>query len=216
MLIPYLFPDSVLLIFCKAPIAGQVKTRLQPALSRDEAAAAHRQLTLMTLARTVQQPLCEVRLYCAPDTGHAFFRQCAEDYPLTLATQCGGDLGERMLNAFNDALSRHRHAVLIGCDCPSLTVDDLREALAALQNGSDAVIAPAEDGGYVLIGLNAPQPALFSGMNWGSEQVMAQTRYRAAGASLIVHELARQWDVDTIEDWDRYLATLPSRRVPSG
>lgn len=202
----YLFPDSVLLIFCKAPIAGQVKTRLQPALSSDEAAAAHRQLTLMTLARAVQQPLCEVRLYCAPDTGHAFFRQCAEDYPLTLAAQCGDDLGERMLNAFSDALSSYRHAVLIGCDCPSLTVDDLREALAALQNGSDAVIAPAEDGGYVLIGLNAPKPALFSGMSWGNEQVMVQTRYRAAGASLAVHELARQWDVDTVEDWHRYLS----------
>jgi len=211
----YLFPDSVLLIFCKAPIAGQVKTRLQPALSSDEAATAHRQLTLMTLARAVQQPLCEVRLYCAPDTGHAFFRQCAEAYPLTLAAQCGDDLGERMLNAFNDALSHYRHAVLIGCDCPSLTVDDLREALAALQNGSDAVIAPAEDGGYVLIGLNTPQPALFSGMSWGNEQVMAQTRHRATGASLTVHELARQWDVDTIGDWDRYLATLPSRCVPS-
>lgn len=209
----YLFPDSVLLIFCKAPIAGQVKTRLQPALSAEQTAAAHRQLTLMTLARAVQQPLCEVRLYCAPDTGHEFFRQCAEDYPLALATQCGDDLGECMLNAFSDALSRYRHAVLIGCDCPSLTVGDLQQALTALQNGNDAVIAPAEDGGYVLIGLNAPQPVLFSGISWGNEQVMAQTRRRAAGASLTVQELARQWDVDTAQDWDRYLATIPSCHV---
>lgn len=202
----YPFPDSVLLIFCKAPVAGQVKTRLQPALNADQAAAAHRQLTRLTLERVFRQPLCAVRLYCAPDTRHAFFRQCAAEYPLTLSTQRGSDLGERMLNAFGEALSIYRHAILIGCDCISLTVDDLQQALAALQNGKDVVIAPAEDGGYVLIGLNAPQPVLFSNMVWGSEKVMAETRHRAAGASLIIQELAMQWDVDAPEDWARFLA----------
>ena len=201
----YLFPDSLLLIFCKAPVAGQVKTRLQPALSADQAVAAHRALTRLTLDRAFQQPLCGVRLYCAPDTGHAFFRQCAADYPLTLLKQCGDDLGERMLNAFTEALAQYRHAILIGCDCPSLTFDDLQQALTALQNGKDVVIAPAEDGGYVLIGLNAPQPALFQNIEWGSEKVMAETRRRTAGVSLTIYELATQWDVDTPEDWARYL-----------
>jgi len=60
-----------------------------------------------------------------------------------------------MLNAFSDALSQYRHAILIGCDCPSLTVDDVHQALTALQDGQDAVIAPAEDGGYVLSALIA-------------------------------------------------------------
>jgi uncharacterized protein len=204
----YLFPDSVLLIFCKAPVAGQVKTRLQPALSAEQAVAAHEGLTRVTLDRAFQTPLCAVRLYCAPDTGHAFFRQCAKAYPLTLSTQCGGDLGERMLNAFGEALSEYRHAILTGCDCPSLTADDLQQALTALQNGNDAVIAPAEDGGYVLIGLNAPQPCLFENMRWSNSQVMEETRRRAAAASLSVHELALQWDVDTPADWERYWVTI--------
>ncbi|MBL6987088.1 MAG: TIGR04282 family arsenosugar biosynthesis glycosyltransferase [Methylobacter sp.] len=205
---PYLYPDSVLLIFCKAPIAGQVKTRLQPRLTANQAVSVHRQLTRLTLDRAFQQPLCAVQLYCTPDINHSFFDQCIKDYPLVLSTQRGADLGDRMLNAFSEALAQYRHAILIGCDCPSLTVDDLQQALAALQNGQDAVIAPAEDGGYVLLGLNAPQPALFEDMVWGNENVMKETLLRAQHSLILVHELARQWDVDTVEDWDRYLCSL--------
>lgn len=196
-----LFPDSVLLVFCKAPIAGQVKTRLQPSLTPEQAVDAHIQLTHMTLRRAVQQPLCDVQLYCAPDTGHPFFQQCAEQYSLTLMQQQGDDLGARMHHAFVTALSCYRHVVLIGCDCPSLSVEDLRQALNVLQNDCDAVIAPAEDGGYVLIGLNAASPLLFETMTWGSDVVMAETRRKAASASLVMHELTMQWDVDTAEDW---------------
>jgi len=198
-------PDSVLLVFCKAPIAGQVKTRLQPELTADQAADAHRQLTRLTLDRAFQQRICDVRLCCSPDTTHQFFGQCEKDYPLTLSAQHGADLGERMLNAFGEVLSQYRSALLIGCDCPSLTPDDLQQALMALQNGSDAVIAPAEDGGYVLIGLNAPQPSLFESMDWGTEKVMEETRHRVKRASISIHELAEQWDVDTADDWARYL-----------
>ncbi|MDP3334291.1 MAG: TIGR04282 family arsenosugar biosynthesis glycosyltransferase [Methylococcaceae bacterium] len=200
-----LFPDSVLLIFCKAPIPGQVKTRLQPALSAEQAAAAHRQLTYMTLDRAFQQPLCAVELHCAPDTGHDFFQDCARLYPLTLKMQHGADLGERMHRAFADALGRHRHALLIGCDCPSLSADELRWALTALNQGHDAIIAPADDGGYVMIGLNETQPKLFSNMSWGHDQVMTITRNRVNDIGLNLYELDSQWDVDTYQDWQRYL-----------
>lgn len=201
-----LFPDSVLLIFCKAPVAGLVKTRLQPSLTPEQAVDAHRQLTRYTLARAFQQPLCDVQLYCAPDARHAFFAQCINDYPVTLKTQQGDDLGARMHHALTEALAQYQHAILMGCDCPSLTWDDCRQALTALQQGLDLVIAPAEDGGYVLIGLNAPQPTLFENMHWGHGQVMAITRQRTANAALRVHELALQWDVDTVADWERFLA----------
>ncbi|OQW71246.1 MAG: hypothetical protein BVN35_16905 [Proteobacteria bacterium ST_bin11] len=199
------FPDSVLLIFCKAPIPGQVKTRLQPTLSAEQAAAAHRQLTYMTLDRAFQQPLCNVELHCAPDASHDFFQDCVRRYPVTLRTQHGSDLGERMQQAFEDALGRYRHALLMGCDCPSLSADDLRCALTALNQGHDAVIAPADDGGYVMIGLNEAQPRLFSNMNWGHDQVMSSTRRRSEDIGLKVYELDSQWDVDTYQDWQRYL-----------
>lgn len=201
----YFFPGSVLLIFCKAPIAGQVKTRLHPALTFEQAADAHRRLVRMTLERAFRQLLCPVVLCCSPNADHAFFRRCAADYPLELTDQRGNDLGERMRNAFAGALTRYRQAILIGCDCPSLTADDLHHALKALGSGSDVVISPATDGGYVLIGVKADQPVLFSGMPWGTDRVMAETRRRASETGLSLRELEPQWDVDTIEDWRRYL-----------
>lgn len=207
------FLDSVLLIFCKAPIPGQVKTRLQPHLNAEQAAQVHRQLTEMTLARAFQQPLCSVELHCTPDTHHDFFRDCSHRYPLTLKRQQGVDLGERMQYAFEDALGRYRHVLLMGCDCPSLSVDDLRLALAMLHEGFDAVIAPADDGGYVMIGLNKAQPRLFRDMTWSHNQVMSFTRHRAEESGLNVYELASQWDVDTYPDWQRYLDTAVSIRV---
>jgi uncharacterized protein len=201
----YEFPDSVILIFCKAPVAGYVKTRLQAQLGAGQAVAAHLQLTQWTLARTFQLALCQVQLYCAPDIHHAFFKECRDAYALTLMTQQGGDLGHKMLNAFSAALSHYRQAILIGSDCPSFTAVDLREALLALQNGADVVLAPAEDGGYVLIGLSRPEQILFENIDWGTEHVFQQTLHRCKQAELHTHELTMQWDVDTLADWERFL-----------
>lgn len=200
-----LFPDCVLLVFCKAPIAGQVKTRLQPSLTAEQAVAAHIQLTRFTLSRAFEQPLCDVQLYCTPDTQHEFFQACALDYPLTLAKQDGSDLGLRMLNAFKQALIKYRHVIVIGCDCPSLTYADLQQAFTALQNGYDVVIGPAADGGYVLIGLNGPQRFLFESMPWGTNAVASQTYLLAEQNGLTVFKLREQWDVDYVEDWRRFL-----------
>ena len=84
--------------------------------------------------------------------------------------QQGADLGERMHHAFVQTLAQYNSAVIVGCDCPSLTSADLEQALSALKQGNDCVIAPAEDGGYVLIGLNQAQPLLFEIMPWGTGQ----------------------------------------------
>lgn len=200
-----LFTDSVLLIFCKAPIPSQVKTRLQPDLSVEQSTQAHKQLTYMTLDRAFRQPLCPVELHCAPDADHDFFQDCARRYPLTLKVQHDADLGERMQQSFSDALSRYQHAVLMGCDCPSLSADDLHRALLKLHAGHDTIIAPADDGGYVMIGLNRVQPRLFNDMTWGHDQVMTITRRRAKDLGLTIYEMDSQWDVDTYPDWLRYL-----------
>jgi len=209
----YLFPDSVLLILCKAPVPGQVKTRLIPALNAQQAAAAHKHLTLMTLERALEQRLCPVILYCAPDCSHPFFQECAKTYPLILRKQSDGDLGAKMLDALSVALSTYRHALLVGCDCPSLAADDLRYGLELLSAEQDVVIAPSEDGGYTLIGMSRVVPELFTDMPWGSEQVMQATRQCAGKLGLRLHELASQWDIDTEEDWLRYVR---SRRSEPG
>jgi glycosyltransferase A (GT-A) superfamily protein (DUF2064 family) len=94
--------------------------------------------------------------------------------------------------------------LLIGTDCPVLQPVHLRQAAVALLDSADAVLQPAEDGGYVLVGLRRPQPALFLGMTWSTDRVLADTRARAREAGLRVHELDTLWDVDRPEDLARW------------
>jgi rSAM/selenodomain-associated transferase 1 len=200
----YQYPDAVLLIFCKAPIAGQVKTRLMPALTAEQAMQLHSELSLSTLQRATQHSLCPVQLWSTPSIEHDFFTTVSHAYPISLRLQQGRDLGERMNHALCTALKHYKRAVLIGCDCPSLTSQDLATAITMLNDQTTTVIAPAEDGGYVLIGLNRPHPELFTNMPWGNTQLMEQTRARCQQHQIVYHELALQWDVDTPADLARY------------
>jgi len=200
----YLFPDAVIMVFCKAPIPGQVKTRLIPVITANEAAQLHIELTEKTVQTATQKPLCEVQLWCSPISEHPFFFRLTQTYSVRRQVQQGQDLGDRMHFAFCQALAHFRHAIIIGCDCPSLTNKDLEQALSLLTNGKQCIIAPAEDGGYVLIGLSQPQVTLFEDMPWGTEKVLALTRAKLQSLNLGYHELNTQWDVDTVVDLERY------------
>lgn len=83
------YPGAVIMIFCKAPVPGQVKTRLLTELSAAEAAAVHVELSTRTLQLATQNPLCPVQLWCAPATSHAFFTASARAYPISLHQQQG-------------------------------------------------------------------------------------------------------------------------------
>jgi len=120
---------------------------------------------------------------------------------VALRRQEGHDLGARMEAAFRDAFARSTPLLVIGADCPALEPVDLRDAAFALER-HDAVIAPAEDGGYVLVGLARAQP-IFDGMPWGGPQVLARTRERLRDAGASWHELRMLWDVDRPEDLAR-------------
>ena len=111
-----------------------------------------------------------------------------------------------MFNAFAD-LCRRGNALLMGTDCPALTVGELHAAAAALTLGNDAAFVPAQDGGYVLIGLRHAVASLFYGVPWGGDRVMAETRTRLIAAGMRWHELAPSWDVDRPEDVDRLRAS---------
>jgi uncharacterized protein len=199
----YLFPDAVIMVFCKAPIRGQVKTRLIPPLTGEEAAQLHCELTQKTLQTATQNRLCEVCVWCSPS-----FTALAQTYRVDKHLQQGADLGERMHHAFGEALAQFSSAIIIGCDCPSLTNGDLEQGLSQLTQGKPCVLAPAEDGGYVLIGLKQPQPALFDNMPWGTDEVLGLTRARLQSLNLDYHELNTQWDLDTVADLKRYRSSL--------
>lgn len=200
----YAYPDAVIMVFCKAPIPGQVKTRLIPALTSEEAARLHCELTELTLHTATQKRLCEVQLWCSPCIDHPFFNTLSQRYSIVRQLQQGEDLGNRIHHAFVEALTHFGSAIIIGCDCPSLTSDDLEQALISLNQDAQCVLAPAEDGGYVLIGLKQPQPILFENMPWGSNQVFGLTQSKAKSLNINYQELNTQWDLDTIDDLNRY------------
>jgi rSAM/selenodomain-associated transferase 1 len=195
------------IVFAKAPEPGAVKTRLVPLLGADGAAALHARLVERALATARAAAIGGVELACAPDAEHPFFRYCGEHYGAALARQSGGDLGARMHEACSRALARAASVLVIGADCPALLPAHLREAQRALAEDREAVLAPAEDGGYVLIGLTRCDVRLFDGIAWGGSHVMADTRHRLAALAWNWLELDTLWDVDRPEDYERLMAS---------
>ncbi|HEV8646661.1 MAG TPA: TIGR04282 family arsenosugar biosynthesis glycosyltransferase [Burkholderiales bacterium] len=211
--------DAGILIFARAPVAGSVKTRLIPLLGDHGAAALYRSLVERALTVASESGVGRVELWCTPTIDDDFFSACRDRFHVTLHRQREGDLGARMLNAFEQALTRSRHVLLTGSDCPSLTAADLRAAASALREGRDAVFCPAEDGGYVLVGLSQAMPALFEAMTWGTATVMEETRQRLRNLGWHWHELPAHWDVDRPQDYQRlvregFLPTMDSGGEP--
>jgi rSAM/selenodomain-associated transferase 1 len=182
-----------IVVFAKAPVAWRVKTRLIPALGAEGAA----RLAAEMLAATVEEALAtglEVELCGEPDAA-----QWHKARPgLLLTAQGAGDLGERLARAAERVL-REEKILLIGADCPELDRGRLSTAAEALDR-CDAVIHPAYDGGYALLGLRRFDGSLFEGIEWSTPRVAAQTvaRIEALGWSLQVGDTLR--DVDEAED----------------
>jgi rSAM/selenodomain-associated transferase 1 len=196
-------PEPAILVFAKAPVPGTAKTRLIPLLGADGAAALQGRLLRHALKTARAAAPARLELWCAPDARHPALAAAAKTCGATLHVQQGGDLGARMAHAFAEALQRAPFALCIGSDCPALTVHHLHQAAAALRAGNEAVFAPAEDGGYALIGLSRHEPALFADIGWGGAQVMQQTRERLRDCTVRWQELDTLLDVDRPEDWQR-------------
>jgi rSAM/selenodomain-associated transferase 1 len=182
------------------PVPGRVKTRLIGALGEQGAAAVHWALLRRTLESSLGLTDVERELWWdqAPPPGHPAAGLAAA-YGLTERVQQGADLGERMAQALRETLAESQAAVLIGSDCPGCDTDYLRAAFAALSS-ADAVLGPAADGGYVLIGLRHADDRLFADLHWGSDRVLAGTRARLGGLGLRWRELPVRSDIDRPED----------------
>lgn len=200
-----LTPHTALVIFAKAPIPGEVKTRLCPPLTPDEAATLHGSFVLDMLERTklavakLQLPFHRY-LACAPSSELVFFKIMEERQGVRLLDQVGENLGQRMHRTFVDLFAKgYTHVIIMGTDVPTLPLSVYQEAFTMLGR-SDVVLGPALDGGYYLIGLEQPAEQLFTGVPWSTDQVLAVTQQQANALGLSV-ELTTAWrDVDTIED----------------
>ncbi|MBI4423099.1 MAG: TIGR04282 family arsenosugar biosynthesis glycosyltransferase [Elusimicrobia bacterium] len=194
----------LLLVFLKAPAPGRVKTRLAAGIGARAAARAHVALSRATRdALAAARGLRVVWVYAAAPR----FRDLAwlGRPPGEVWPQGKGDLGTRLEAAFARAFARGAPAALaIGADCPELGARRLEAAAAALR-AAEVVVCPAEDGGYALIGLRAPRPALFRAIPWSSPRTLAATLARARSLGLSVRRLERVSDVDRPADLAAWL-----------
>ena len=212
--------SSALIIFAKAPIPGQVKTRLCPPLTPDEAASLHGSFVLDAIERSTfdvrrsnryaerSRRSLEPRtsnfvdrfVACAPSTSHVFFKIMEERHGVQLLDQIGDDLGARMDQACNAIFARgYQRVLVVGTDLPTLPASFYAQALSLLSD-HDLVLGPALDGGYYLIGLRRPMPDLFVEIPWSTDQVFALTLKKAEALGLKIGLLPAWRDVDTIDD----------------
>jgi len=196
---------AALVIFAKAPIPGEVKTRLCPPLTPDEAATLHGSFVLDMLERTklavatLQLPFHRY-LACAPSSELVFFKIMEERQGVRLLDQIGENLGQRMHRTFIDLFAKgYKQVIIVGTDVPTLPLPVYQEAFAMLGR-SDVVLGPALDGGYYLIGLTKPTEQLFTGVPWSTDQVLAVTQRNAMTLGLSVGLTIAWRDVDTIAD----------------
>jgi len=195
--------ETRVVVFARAPEPGATKTRLIPLLGAAGAAALHGLLIERTLATALAAGVGPVELWCAPSALHPLLYAYIQRHGIDGVTQCEGDLGVRMHHAAVSTLATAPRMLLVGTDCPALTAADLRAAAGALETHHDAVLIPAEDGGYVLFGLKWWDARLFNDIVWGGDQVLAATRARLQALEWRWCELPPLWDVDRPQDFIR-------------
>jgi len=189
------------IILAKAPVPGQVKTRLMAKYTAEQAAHLHEKMVISTLAKA-----CDVFKdvwLAVDDQEHPFFKGVCKRFSPLLRSQSQGDLGERLKGLMVASFAKDDSPVMfLGTDSPHVSRQRYKDANQALQS-HDVVIGAVEDGGYDLIALKEPCSELFSGIDWGSESVFNETMNIINKLRLTVDVLSTSFDLDRPEDLDR-------------
>lgn len=198
-----------IIVFARQPVAGATKTRLIPALGAAGAARLYAQLLARTLNEVARVAEAAWYLYADESAAVPYFEaRLPPQGAWQVAAQTGDTLGARMANALDATLARHPQVILIGSDIIDFTAADLRAALRALANDVDTVLAPAADGGYWLVGLRRPRPALFEGIEWGAADVYEKSAAKLVAEGLRWQSLPVCHDIDTPPDLTAFAAEL--------
>lgn len=192
--------DDALILMGKAPLPGRVKTRLCPPLAPRDAAALYACI-LSDVAEEMERLKWVTRyLFYAPAGAEGHFR-AGPFAGYRLRPQKGADLGKRMERAIGEAFRNGaRRVAVIGSDCPALAAARVRYAFRELASGADAVFGPAADGGFYLVALGAPAPALFRRIAWSTPTVLSAVLSRCRSAGMAYALLPRETDIDTEHD----------------
>lgn len=191
--------SNALIIFIKNPEKGKVKTRLAKTVGDDQALRIY--LALLEHTRRIALSLDAER--------YVFYSSfIAEDddwlaRDFRQALQASGDLGQRMIAAFQTAFQEHQKVVIIGSDCASLTSEMVEAAFQRLDE-HDFVIGPAIDGGYYLLGMRSFEPSVFQDIEWSTESVFTETVARIKRLNKTYALLSELSDIDYEEDWAKY------------
>lgn len=193
--------NPLVIVFLKAPRAGWVKTRLAAEVGPERALEVYRRLGQHQWRAIPPEFRAEV--HYAPHGAAEEIRRWLGRRTRVRA-QSGPGLGWRLERALAGAFARgHRSVLVVGGDCPTLDGPTLRTAMTQLGD-ADAVLGPARDGGFYLLGLRAPQPGLLEdGIDWGTERVLAQTRARLSARNLACALLPEMEDIDDVESLRR-------------
>ncbi|MEP6924696.1 MAG: TIGR04282 family arsenosugar biosynthesis glycosyltransferase [Pyrinomonadaceae bacterium] len=196
--------NAAIIVMCKAPAAGMVKTRLIPFLSPEQAATLAAWFAVDTVLKAMTLT-CKVVIAFAPSDGKYLLRKILPKH-LNWTEQRGHNLGERIYNALLFAAENecYAHFVVIGTDSPTLPLNYIKQAFSALtENRADVVLGKAEDGGYYLIGMQHPNLSIFQNVEWSSPRTFEQTANNIKNLNLRLHVLPIWYDVDTPEDLRR-------------
>lgn len=199
-----------IILFAKAPVAGRVKTRLIPALGADGAAQLARRMLDHALNIAGAADVGSLELCASPAPTQSDWQNIPLPAGIEASDQGDGDLGVRMARAAQRGLAGGQNVLLIGADCPAMSVRHLRAATSAL-HAHDAVLLPAQDGGYLLLGLKTHAASLFEDMPWSTAQVAELTLQRMAALGWRVVVMEPLPDIDRPED----LTYLPAAFRPA-
>ncbi|HXV80010.1 MAG TPA: TIGR04282 family arsenosugar biosynthesis glycosyltransferase [Candidatus Binatia bacterium] len=192
---------NALAVMAKAPVPGEVKTRLRPAFTAEEAAEFSRSLLIDQLIHLQEMVTVDFYLAFAPDDSRSLMEQIAPAR-FQLFPQQGHDLGARMNTIFEKLFQMgHENITLIGGDLPPIPLPFFAAAYSFLESWKKGVVlGPSRDGGYYLVGCHRPTPQIFQNMSWSHSKVLAQTLARLSALKIDYHLLPNWFDIDTPDD----------------
>ncbi len=187
--------DSLLMIFVKNLIPGSVKTRLASEIGIDAAMDVYMELVRYT-NEVVEKITTDKTVYYSE---YVEIEDIWDTEKYSLKVQKGDNLGEKMMNAFDEAFDSYNKVVIIGSDCFDITPKIIASAFESLED-NDLVVGPAKDGGYYLLGMKEYLPQLFQGKTYSTDKVLGELLEEAKGLELTIHQLEELYDIDTMQD----------------
>jgi len=199
------YQKLLLVVVAKAPVPGEVKTRLSPEFTTQEAANLYRCFIQDRIKETGNLAGVDLAISYTPENSEKYFAKFISN-GFHLFPQRGKDLGERLSNIFVDKLAQGYEAVsIIDSDTPDLPRSIVQQSFQLLTaDRVDAVFGPCYDGGYYLVGMRQPHPELFQKIPWSTESVLPQTLEKAHSLCLQTKLLPRWNDLDTFQDLLKY------------